>query len=115
MTQPGEITLWRAPTKRCLDPLGEVQNGFDPADYPGKGLYFAANKAIAEGFQYHYQNGLQEFFIPQVEFQRLLQQNVILPDELFPAGEAWHVPPSGLVEFSRAMKQGSPGRYYPEP
>ena len=92
-----EIPLWRAPAKRCSDPLREVQQGFDPADYPGKGLFIASVRSLAESFQFHYQNGLQEFFIAQAEFERLVQSQVILPDPIYPAGQSWHVPPSGLM------------------
>jgi hypothetical protein len=84
MAQPGEIPLWRAPTQRCGDPLGEVQLGFAPADYPGKGLFFATHRPIAESFQFHYRNGLQELFMPQVEFERLVLNGVVVADMLYP-------------------------------
>jgi hypothetical protein len=115
MTLPGEIAMWRAPTRRCGDPLGEVQNGFAAADYPGNGLYFATFKPIADSFQFHYRNGLQEFFMPQIEFDALVLKSVIMPDKLYPDGQCWYVPPVGLAEFNACTQLGSPGHYYPQP
>ncbi len=114
MASPDEVTLWRAPATRCANPLQELQQGFEPADYPGMGLFFATEKFIAESFQQSYQNGLQEFHMPRDLFDRLVQLDVILPDTFYPVGQSWHVPPSGLHEFNVAVGQGTPGKYHPQ-
>jgi hypothetical protein len=113
MAQPGEVTMWRAPTRLNPDPLGELQGGFDPANYPGPGLFFATYKPISESFQLHYGNGLQAFFMLETEFKRLVQKGVILPDTYYPSGQSWHVPAAGIPEFNAAMQGGSPGKVYP--
>ena len=99
----------------CSDPVRELRQGFDPADYPGVGLFVAAHRPIAESFQNCYQHGMQEFFMLQVEFDRLVQQHVIEPDPYYPVGQSWYVRPAGLAEFNTAMKQASAGHYLPQP
>src|ERR1700736_4491631 len=114
MAQTGEIALWRAPTPRCQSPLLEIQQGFDPAEYPGLGLFFATYRPVADGFQVHYRNGLQEYNMLKVEFDRLLQLHVIFPDTFYPTGQSWYAPPAGLVDFNKAVEQSSAGKYYPQ-
>ena len=107
------VTLWKAPGKGRTGAAGEVRAGFDPAEYPGDGPYFATDKSIAEGFQQSYGNGLQEINIPRSTFDELVQRGVIRMDGYYEPGRSWHVPADRLAEFNEAVKQGATNQFHP--
>jgi len=113
MANYDEVVLWKA-AQPGRDAAGELAKGFDPQLYPGKGPYFSPDRSLAESFQKHYQAGLQEIHLPQPVFEDLLSRGIILEDPFYPQGKSYHVPPSGLAEFNRAMRQGSPNVFWPQ-
>ena len=113
MDPHAEVTLWRAPPSSCQDPGREVLAGYAAEDYPGDGLYVASDKQIAIAFAECYGNGLQEIHVPGALFQTLVEKGVVQVDGFYPAGQSWHVPPAGLIEFVEAIRRGTPGRYHP--
>jgi hypothetical protein len=112
MASAGEVTLWRAPSPKCRDPQREIRDGFDPADYPGEGLFFASHRLVADAFLGYYLNGLQELHVDETLFAELVAQGVILPDGFYPAGQSWHVLPADIDAFNKAWQQASPAQYY---
>jgi hypothetical protein len=107
------VTLWKAPGKGRTGVADEVTSGFDPAKYPGDGAYLASDKAIAEGFQKSYGNGLQEINIPRSTFDELVHKGVIKVDGYYEAGRSWHVPADKLAEFNAAIKQSTTNKFHP--
>ncbi len=111
---PGnEVTIWRAPSPHCRHPAREIIDGFDPADYPGNGLYLATDQLLAESFQPCHGNGLQEMFMPRDLFDDLIDRGIIQPDGYYAPGRSWHVLPADLAAFNAAIRQGTPNRYHP--
>jgi RHS repeat-associated protein len=108
-----ETTLFKAP-QPGRDPIPELTNGFDAAQYPGDGPYFATDQGVAQDFQRSYQNGMQQFTMPTEDFNNLFNNGVIQPDEYLPPGQSVHVPPEGLDQFNQAIQKGSPNTYAPE-
>lgn len=107
----GEVDLWKAP-EPGRNGARELVDGFDPQVYPGNGPYFTTDQNLAEAYQRHYQAGLEEIHMPRETFDDLLGRGIILEDPLYPAGVSYHVPPSGLSEFNRAMQQGGPNVFH---
>ncbi len=107
------VTLWKAPANGRLGAAGEVTAGFDPAEYPGDGPYFATDKPIAEGFQQSYGNGLQEINISRGTFDELVHTGVIKMDGYYGAGRSWHVPADKLANFNDAVTQSATNRFHP--
>ena len=101
------VDLFRAPSgsRPQSQILDELQNGFNSANYPGNGPYFATDKSIAEAFQGHYGNGLQQIRIPKAKYDELVAQGVIQPDGYYSSGSV-HVPANLLDAFNEALKQG---------
>lgn len=109
-----EIILWRAPSPNCPDPAREISIGYDSAHYPGKGVFFATRKPIADDFRRCYQNGLQSIYMPRWLFCELVEEGIIQPDGYYAEGQSWHVPPASLAIFNQAIGQGTPNEYEPE-
>ncbi len=101
------VDLWKAPSSSRPQSqiLDELENGFDPANYPGNGPYFATNRRTAEDFLRNYDNGLQQIRIPREQYDNLVRQSVIQPDPWLP-GDSIHVPPDLLERFNEALKSG---------
>ncbi|MFY9253694.1 MAG: hypothetical protein WAO83_09580 [Fuerstiella sp.] len=101
------VDLFKAPSgsRPQSQILDELQNGFNSANYPGNGPYFATDKSIAEAFQGHYGNGLQQIRIPKAKYDELVAQGVIQPDGYYSSGSV-HVPANLLDAFNEALKQG---------
>ena len=106
------VTLWKAPSTSRTSAADEVVEGFAPDAYPGMGPFLSTKKGVAEKYQFHYQNGLQEFNIPHAEYDRLVEQGVIRVDALEDA--SLHVPAEGLDAFNQALRTGPPNTYYPQ-
>lgn len=109
------VSLWKAPSPQCIDPIRELTEGFDAQQYPGEGVFFAGLLAIAQDFQRRYQNGLQEISLPGEVFKELIDRGVIVPDHYYPEEQSWHVPEVRLSEFNEVLRQAATGRYYPQP
>src|SRR5947208_1261639 len=109
MPAPDEITLWKAP-QPGRDGAREVLVGYDPADYPGNGPYFALEQDLAEDWQAFYQNGLQEIHLARSVFDSLVNQGLIQSDA-YSQGRACHVLPAGLPAFNAAVRQATPSVY----
>jgi hypothetical protein len=114
MAASAEVVLWRAPSAACLDPGREMREGFDPAHYPGEGVYLASDKHLALDFQRCYRNGLQEMHLPTDAFEKLLEQGVIRPDGYYPPGQSWHVAQEQIPAFNEAMSHAPVARYSAE-
>jgi hypothetical protein len=117
LTLSGDTTqniryLYKAPA-RGRDPIPELTQGFNPAQYPGDGPYFSLNRGLAVEFAETYGNGLQIFNLSEKNFQALSQAGVIQTDTQYAPGVAIHVPPAGLSIFNGAILQGPPNVYIP--
>lgn len=110
-----EVVLWRAPRPGCRYPEREVLGGYEPADYPGAGVFFARYKPIADSFRQCYQNGLQEIRMSLELFDMLVEQGVMEPDTYYPSGQSWHVPSARLPAFNRIVQQGKQNVYHRQP
>jgi len=106
------VTLWKAPARGRTGVADEVVNGYDPKRYPDNGPYFSTTRSVAEEYQYHYQNGLQEINIPKNEYDDLLNREMINVDGY--EVDSVHVPPENLDEFNKAIQKGPPNVYHPE-
>jgi hypothetical protein len=109
-----EITLWRAPSAGCTDAALEIVEGYQAERYPGKGVYVASNRLVAEDFRRCYANGMQELHLPRPVFDRLVKAGIIQPDSYFPEGQSWHIPPDGVATFNEAIRLGNANVYHPE-
>ncbi|MGB1014606.1 MAG: RHS repeat-associated core domain-containing protein, partial [Nannocystaceae bacterium] len=103
------VTLYKAPAQGRSTAAKEVVEGFDAAQYPGMGPFFSTEKGVARGYQFHYQNGLQEFNLPRTDYDALVKQGAVRVDALEKASV--HAPASLLESFNRALKKGPPNRY----
>lgn len=106
------VTLWKAPVAGRLGVADELLNGFDKGQDPGMGPFFSTERAVAEKYQYHYRNGLQEINVPRPEFERLVGEGVIRRDGLEDA--SWHVPSAGLDDFNQVILSGPSNICHPE-
>jgi hypothetical protein len=56
---------------------------------------------------------MQQINMPTDTYNGLVNNGIIQPDPLMPAGQSVYVPPDGIGEFNAAMQGGPPNVYVP--
>jgi len=103
-------TLWKAPQRGRAGAQQEMIDGYSAKNYPGDGPFFSTDRSVAEGYQRHYENGLQEVKILQKKYDQMANDGTIQTDSLEKASV--HVPESGLGRFNDALQQGPSNTYH---
>jgi hypothetical protein len=96
-----DVILFRAPSGANANPEQVVINGF--STNPNGRVYFATAKEIADGFRFHYQNGLYEVRISQTDFDDFINRGILVSDGYYSPGKSYYVPENKLEEFNEAI------------
>lgn len=86
-----------------------VKNGFNPKNYPGNGVSLG-DEIAAGAYKFHYQNGMQQFEMPDHILERLIKAKIVEKHSL-PMGVEYLVPSDKIDLFNRFLNL--PGNYIP--